>query len=83
MDPNWIKVETMIIARSHSQMLNMARFLAAEFGPLIADVTIRLIIGNKNKFFVLVILKWMRRKRKEKKRKENRWVKWLTSEGGD
>ena len=46
MDPNQIKIGTMIAARPHSRMLNMTRSLATRLGPLIVDVLIRLKNGK-------------------------------------
>ena len=51
MAPNRIKIGTMIVARPHSRMLNMAMSLATDLGPLFADMT----LGLPQKYHALVI----------------------------
>ena len=48
---NRIKIGTVIVARPHSRMLTMARSIATDLGPIIADMT----LGLWQKFLALVI----------------------------
>ena len=48
---NRIKIGIVIVARPHSRMLTMARSLAADLGPLFADMT----LGLLQKFIALVV----------------------------
>ena len=43
MAPNRIRIGTMIVARPHSRMLNMAKSLATDLGPLFADMMLGLL----------------------------------------
>ena len=49
--PNRIKIETVIVGRPHSRMLNITRYIVADLGPLCADMTLELY----QKFLALVI----------------------------